>query len=73
VFVSEALRVEGSRKLWEGMNLVKLRQEGGGSVSAKLACDPEAIPEGGFDAVYTVARSRYSGEVEMEILDWKRR
>jgi single-stranded-DNA-specific exonuclease len=73
VFVSEALRVEGSRKLWEGMNLVKLRQEGGGSVSAKLACDPEAIPEGGFDAVYTVARSRYSGEVELEILDWKRR
>lgn len=72
VFASKALRVEGSRQLWEGMNLVRLRDKGGETVPAKLACDPEAIPDGGFEAVYTVGRSRYSGEAELEILDWKR-
>jgi single-stranded-DNA-specific exonuclease len=75
VFASKGLRVKGSRQLWEGMNLVKLRQEGPGggvTVSARLACEPEAIPDSGFDAVYTVGRSRYSGEAELEILDWKR-
>lgn len=67
VFASTNLRVEGSRQLWEGMNLVRLA----GGVSAKMAGEAESVPEGAFDAVYTVGRSRYSGEVELEILDWK--
>lgn len=66
VFASEGLRVEGSRQIWEGMNLVDL----GGGVKAKLAGDPEALPAGLFDAAYTVSRSRYSGKAELEILDW---
>ncbi len=71
VFVSEGLRIDGARQLWEGMNLVKLQQNGGGFVQAKLACEPDALPGEGFDAVYTVNRSRYSGEAELEIVDWK--
>ena len=66
VFVSEGLRVEGSRQLWEGMNLVRL-----GGVVAKMAGAPESLPTGAFDAAYTVARSSYTGEAELEIVDWK--
>ncbi len=66
VFVSEGLRVEGSRQLWEGMNLVRL-----GGVVAKMAGAPENLPTGAFDAAYTVARSAYTGEAELEIVDWK--
>ncbi|MBA2441576.1 MAG: hypothetical protein H0V53_04115, partial [Rubrobacter sp.] len=73
VFVTEGLRVEGARQLWEGMNLVRLGGGGGETaVPAKLAAPPEALPEGAFDAVYTVNRSAYSGETELEILDWRR-
>lgn len=68
VFASTGLRVESSRQLWEGMNLLKLS----GGLSAKLTGDAEEIPAGGFDAAYTVGRNAYSGEVEIEILDWKR-
>ncbi len=68
VFASTGLRVEGSRQLWEGMNLLTLS----GGLSAKLAGDPESVPEGDFDAAYTVNRNAYSGGVELEILDWKR-
>ena len=67
VFATEGLRVLGSRRIWEGMNLVDL----GSGVKAKLACDPDALPAGTFDAAYTVSRSRYSGQAEMEILDWR--
>jgi single-stranded-DNA-specific exonuclease len=68
VFVTEGLRIEGSRKLWEGMNLIEL----GGGVKAKLAGEPEGLPSGSFDAAYTVGRSRYSGQAELEIVDWRR-
>jgi len=27
------------------------------------------LPAGGFDAAYTVSRSRYSGRAELEIVD----
>ena len=67
VFVSEGLWIEGSRQLWEAMNLVRL----GGGVSAKMAGAPESLPTGTFDAAYTVARSSYTGEAELEIVDWK--
>ncbi|CAN5556253.1 single-stranded-DNA-specific exonuclease RecJ [soil metagenome] len=68
VFVSEGLRIEGSRQLWEKMNLVRL----GSGVVAKMAGTPESLPEGSFDAAYTVARSAYTGEAELEIVDWRR-
>jgi single-stranded-DNA-specific exonuclease len=68
VFVSERVRIEGGRQLWEGMNLLRLE----GGVSAKLAGSPEAVPEGLFDAAYTVSRSVYTGEVELEIVDWRK-
>lgn len=67
VFVSEGLQVESSRQLWETMNLVRL----GGGVVAKMAGSPEDLPVGTFDAAYTVTRSAYSGEAELEIVDWK--
>lgn len=67
VFVTEGLKVEGSRQIWEGMNLLKL----GGGVAAKLPGAPEALPGGPFDAVYTVSRSAYTGQAELEILDWR--
>jgi single-stranded-DNA-specific exonuclease len=65
VFASEGLRVAGSRQLWEGMNLLRLD----GGVAARLA--GYEMPEGPFDAVYTVSRSPYSGQAELEILDWR--
>ncbi|MDP8974635.1 MAG: DHH family phosphoesterase [Actinomycetota bacterium] len=68
VFVSEGLRVEGTRQLWEGMNLLRLRD----GVPAKLAGSSEAVPEGAFDAVYTVSRSAYTGAPELEIVDWRK-
>ncbi len=68
VFVTEGLRVEGSRKIWEGMNLLELA----GGVKAKMASEPDELPLGPFDAAYTVGRSRYSGQVELEIVDWRR-
>ena len=68
VFVSAGLRVEGARRLWEGMNLLRLK----GGVSAKLAGPLEAVPEGSFGAAYTVARNAYTRGVELEIVDWKR-
>jgi len=67
VFVSENLRIGGSRKIWEGMNLITLD----GGVKAKMAGEPDGLPSGPFDAAYTVARSRYSGQAELEIVDWK--
>ena len=68
VFVSEGLKVEGSRQLWEGMNLLELA----GGVKAKMAGEPEGLPSGPFDAAYTVSRSRYSGRAELEIVDLRR-
>ena len=68
VFVSAGLRVEGARRLWEGMNLLRLK----GGVSAKLAGSLEAVPEGSFGAAYTVGRNAYTRGVELEIVDWKR-
>ncbi|QYJ17091.1 Single-stranded-DNA-specific exonuclease RecJ [Rubrobacter xylanophilus DSM 9941] len=68
VFAAGGLRIERSRQLWEGMNLLTLR----GGLRARLACDPEGLPEGSFDAVFTVYRSRYTGVAEMEIVDWRR-
>jgi single-stranded-DNA-specific exonuclease len=64
VFASEGLRIEGSRQLWEGMNLTRLQ----GGVMAKMT---GPLPEGAFDAAYTVSRSAYSGEAELEIVDWR--
>ena len=66
VFVTEGLRIGGSRKIWEGMNLVDLD-----GVKAKMACEPDELPTGPFDAAYTVTRSRYSGRAELEIVDWR--
>jgi len=67
VFVTEDLRITGSRKLWEGMNLIDLD----GGVKARMAGEPDSLPSGPFDAAYTVSRSRYSGRAELEIVDWK--
>jgi single-stranded-DNA-specific exonuclease len=66
VFVTEGLRIGGSRKIWDGMNLIDLA-----GVKAKMACEPDELPKGPFDAAYTVSRSRYSGRAELEIVDWK--
>ena len=65
VFASEGLRIEGSRQLWEGMNLVSLA----GGVKARMSGDTDDLPDGPFDAAYTVSRSRYSGQAELEIVD----
>lgn len=65
VFLSEGLRAEGSRQLWDGMNLLRLK----GGVSAKLAGPAEAVPEGTFDAAYSVSRNAYTGRVELEMVD----
>lgn len=67
VFVSEGLRIEGSRQLWETMNLVRL----GNGVAAKMAGTLESLPDCPFDAAYTVTRSSYTGQAELEIVDWK--
>jgi single-stranded-DNA-specific exonuclease len=67
VFVTGGLRIKGSRQIWEGMNLVRLE----GGITAKMAGEPEDLPTGAFDAAYTVWRSRYSGKVELEIVDWR--
>ena len=67
VFVTERLKVEGSRQIWEGMNLLRLE----GNIAAKLPGAPDSIPDGPFDAVYTVSRSAYTGRAELEILDWR--
>ncbi|CAA9456171.1 MAG: RecJ [uncultured Rubrobacteraceae bacterium] len=67
VFVTEGLRVERSRQLWEGMNLVSF----GDGLVAKLAGPEGAVPAGAFDAAYTVSRNAYSGAAELEILDWR--
>ena len=65
VFASEGLKIEGARQLWEGMNLVSLA----GGVKARMSGDADGLPDGTFDAAYTVSRSRYSGQAELEILD----
>ena len=65
VFASEGLKISGTRQLWEGMNLVSLA----GGVKARMAGDADGFPDGPFDAAYTVSRSRYSGQAELEILD----
>ncbi len=67
VFMTEGLRVERSRQLWEGMNLVNL----GDGLVAKLAGPEEAVPASAFNAAYTVTRNSYSGAAELEILDWR--
>jgi single-stranded-DNA-specific exonuclease len=67
IFSTESLRISGSRKIWEGMNLLDL----GGGIKAKMAGEPDGLPSGPFDAAYTVTRSRYSGQAELEIVDWK--
>jgi single-stranded-DNA-specific exonuclease len=67
VFVTEGLRVENSRQLWEGMNLLKLN----GGVSAKLAGPEGVVPTQAFDAAYMVCRNAYTGRAELEIVDWR--
>src|ERR687889_1491781 len=67
VFVTEGLKIEGSRQIWEGMNLLRLE----GGVKAKMAGEADELPEGPFDAAYTVYRSRYSGQAELEVVDWR--
>ena len=67
VFVTGGLRIEGSRQIWEGMNLLRLA----GGVRAKMAGETDGLPEGAFDAAYTVYRSRYSGQAELEVVDWR--
>ena len=68
IFVTEGLKIEGSRQIWEGMNLLRLE----GGVKAKMAGEADGLPEGAFDAAYTVYRSRYSGQAELEVVDWRR-
>ena len=67
VFVTQGLKILGSRQIWEGMNLLSLD----GGIKAKMAGEPDGLPTGAFDAAYTVGRSRYSGAAELEIVDWK--
>ena len=67
VFVSAGLRIEKSRRLWENMNLVRLES----GIAAKMAGVPDSLPVGAFDAAYTIGRSPYSGEAELEIVDWR--
>jgi single-stranded-DNA-specific exonuclease len=67
VFVTGGLEIEGSRQIWEGMNLVRLE----GGLKAKMPGEPQALPAGTFEAAYTVSRSRYSGRAELEIVDWR--
>lgn len=67
VLVSEGLRIESSRQIWENMNLVRL----GDGVAAKIRGPQDGLPDGAFDAAYTVSRSAYSGAAELEVLDWK--
>ena len=67
VFVTGGLRIEGSRRLWEGMNLITLA----GGVKAKMAGEQDGLPAAPFEAAYTVGRSRYSGKAELEIVDWR--
>ncbi|MBV9455072.1 MAG: DHH family phosphoesterase [Rubrobacter sp.] len=67
VFVTEGLRVDGARQLWEGMTLLRLR----GGISARLAGPEGNVPAGAFQAAYTVSRNTYSGGAELEIIDWK--
>ncbi len=67
VLASEGLRIEGTRQLWENMNLVRL----GEGISAKISGTEDSLPVGAFDAAYTVTRSAYSGQAELEIVDWK--
>jgi single-stranded-DNA-specific exonuclease len=68
VFVTGGLRVEGSRQIWEGMNLLTLE----GGTKARMAGEADGLPAGAFEAAYTVCRSRYSGRAELEIVDWRR-
>jgi single-stranded-DNA-specific exonuclease len=49
------------------MNLLHLE----GGIKAKMAGERDELPTVPFDAVYTVSRSRYSGQAELEIVDWK--
>lgn len=67
VLVSEGLSIRTSRQLWEGMNLVRLES----GLAARMTGPPDGLPSGAFDAVYTVSRSPYSGEAELEVVDWK--
>lgn len=67
VFAASGLSVKSSREIWPGMNLLTLE----GGTKAKLSSDPDSVPAGRFDAVFTVTKSRYSGEAELEIADWK--
>ncbi len=67
VFVTGGLKIEGSRQIWEGMNLVRLE----GGLKAKISGEPQDLPAGPFEAAYTVLRSRYSGKAELEIVDWR--
>jgi single-stranded-DNA-specific exonuclease len=69
VFVTGGLRIEGSRQIWEGMNLLTLE----GGLRAKMAGEPDSLPVGPFEAAYTVWRSRYSGKAELEVVDWRQR
>jgi single-stranded-DNA-specific exonuclease len=67
VFVTGGLKIVGSRQIWEGMNLLRLE----GGLRAKMAGEADELPEGTFDAAYTVYRSRYSGQAELEVVDWR--
>jgi len=67
VFVTGGLEIEGSRQIWEGMNLVRLE----GGLKAKIPGEAQELPAGAFEAAYTVSRSRYSGQAELEIVDWR--
>jgi single-stranded-DNA-specific exonuclease len=67
VFVTGGLKIEGSRQIWEGMNLVSLE----GGIKAKMPGAPDDLPPAAFDAAYTVWRSRYSGKAELEVVDWR--
>ena len=67
VFVTGGLKIVGSRQIWEGMNLLRLE----GGLRAKMAGEADELPEGPFDAACTVYRSRYSGQAELEVVDWR--
>jgi single-stranded-DNA-specific exonuclease len=67
IFATGGLKIEGSRQIWEGMNLLRLE----GGIKAKMAGEADDLPAETFDAAYTIWRSRYSGQAELEIVDWR--
>ena len=65
----EGLRIEGSRQLWEGMNLLRLRRRGEGEDGRRR----RGGARGGFRRrVHGVPQPRTPGQAELEIVDLRK-